>query len=172
MITFTYGNNYALQIVRFAGYAQALVSGQDAVREELSTLVQELCDLMRVVPGTERADVQLEIRRHFRQELGCAWTKSCVVPGQIGIQLEVIHVLQIVRNAVICRVDQRLVQIDQQNELLVAQQPVRVRLAQFLRQLVGNFQLWHRVHHRNGSLGGFALERGNRNGINTIPGHI
>lgn len=81
------------------------------MREELPALVQELCYLVSIVAGAKRADVQLKVGCHFGEEWRGSGTQTSVVPGRIGVQLEVVDVLQVVRYPVICRVDDGLVQV-------------------------------------------------------------
>ena len=50
--------------------------------------------------------------------------------------LEVVHVLQVSGDLVICRVDDRLVQVDQEDELPPGQQPVLVLLTNEKRVLI------------------------------------
>ena len=62
--------------------------------EVLPIRVQKCRYCVRVHPRSERADVQLVHRADCRQEAGCAWPDSGMVPrGSGAVQLEVINVL-------------------------------------------------------------------------------
>lgn len=83
--------------------------------KELAALVQELRNLVGIVAGAKRADVELKVGCHLCEELSGSWAQPGVVPRRIRIQLEVVNVLQVIRYAVICRVNQGLVQVNEKH---------------------------------------------------------
>lgn len=87
------------------------------MREEAPLWVQQRRDGMRVRACPERADVQLVQLRHLVEEVAGAWPHPGMVPGGVGtIQLEVVHLLHVCWHRVTGGVDQRLVQVDEQDE--------------------------------------------------------
>ena len=105
--------------------------------EKLLVWVKICCYRVGVQPGPESTNVQLIHGGDLLKKGSSTWPDPCVVPADIdrvlvhllsvmargipwrllSIQLKVVNILQVRRYAVVCCVDQCLVQIHQQHQL-------------------------------------------------------
>ena len=99
--------------------------------EEVTLGIEEVRDGVRVVPRPESTDVQLEVLADVLQELRRVRPDPRVVHGGAGpVELEVVDVLDVLRDVVVGGVDDGLVEVDQEDQLAVLAETLLVLLAE------------------------------------------